>query len=130
MYESGEPETDERGNQYTPGLSLSTAEITAGLYDATGYHRQALAFAARDGKNTLSIRFDEGGAELLSVAIIPKDSTEDVKSNESGEDEASAFKVQAEYPLYFAAYRGLPVRAVKCIADDGDLGYEGLRCIQ
>ena len=31
---------------------------------------------------------------------------------------------------YFAAYRGLPVRAVKRIADDGDLGYEGLRCIQ
>ena len=47
-YESGEPETDERGNQYTPELSLSTAEITARLYDATGYHRQALAFAARD----------------------------------------------------------------------------------
>ena len=82
-YESGEPETDERGNQYTPELSLSTAEITARLYDATGYHRQALAFAARDGKNTLSIRFNEGGAELISVAIIPKDSTEDVKSNES-----------------------------------------------
>lgn len=99
-YESGEPETDERGNQYTPELSLSTAEITARLYDATGYHRQALAFAARDGKNTLSIRFNEGGAELISVAIIPKDSTEDVKSNESAEGEVSAFKVQAEYPLY------------------------------
>ncbi|MFQ8953125.1 MAG: hypothetical protein ACLR56_08995 [Oscillospiraceae bacterium] len=69
-YESGEPETDERGNQYTPELSLSTAEITARLYDATGYHRQALAFAARDGKNTLSIRFNEGSAELISVAII------------------------------------------------------------
>ena len=71
-YERGEPETDERGNQYTPELSLSTAEITARLYDATGYHRQALAFAARDGKNTLSIRFNEGGAELISVAIIPR----------------------------------------------------------
>ena len=99
-YEHQSSKTDERGNQYAAELYASETEITAKLFDATGYHQDVMLFAAQNGTNTLSFQFKEGAAELIEVALIPKGAHEVLSAPEQAEDHAAAFRVQAEYPLY------------------------------
>lgn len=99
-YESKTPEADERGNQYTPELSVSERSTVTRLYDSTGYHSGPLCFASEDGKNTVSISFDNGEAELISVTLLPAGSSDITAGDTAGEGTGKSFRVQGEYPLY------------------------------
>jgi len=101
-YISAEPETDERGNQYSVKLTEDTGLDTAFAMDSTGYHTQPLVFAANQGVNNIALELENGGAELVQVELLPSDYTNNYDASPIGTSNGGGQKlrIEAEMPLY------------------------------